>query len=50
LYLLDEMGIKTGVELNKVLEAALFIEQKLGKAVASKQMAIARNERSASQI
>lgn len=50
LYLLDGMGIKTGVELNKVLEAALFIEQKLGKAVASKQMAIARNERSASQI
>lgn len=50
LYLLDEMGIKTGVELNKVLEAALFIEQKLGKAVASKQMAIARNERSASQL
>ncbi|MFJ6264713.1 hydroxymethylglutaryl-CoA lyase [Lysinibacillus xylanilyticus] len=50
LYLLDEMGIKTGVELNKALEAALFIEQKLGKAVASKQMAIARNERSASQL
>ena len=50
LYLLDEMGIKTGVELKKVLEAALFIEQKLGKAVASKQMAIARNERSTSQL
>ncbi|WP_374963988.1 hydroxymethylglutaryl-CoA lyase [Lysinibacillus sp. RS5] len=50
LYLLDEMGIKTGVELNKVLEATHFIEQKLGKAVASKQMAIARNERSASQL
>ncbi|MFB7160283.1 MULTISPECIES: hydroxymethylglutaryl-CoA lyase [unclassified Lysinibacillus] len=50
LYLLDEMGIKTGVELNKVLEAAHFIEQKLGKAVASKQMAIVRNERSASQL
>lgn len=50
LYLLDEMGIKTGVERNKVLEAALFIEQKLGKDVASKQMAIVRNERSASQL
>ncbi len=50
LYLLDEMGIRTGVDLNKMLEAALFIEQKLGKAVASKQMAIARNERSASQL
>jgi len=50
LYLLDEMGIKTGVELNKVLEAALFIEQKLGKSVSSKQVAIVRNERSASQL
>ena len=50
LYLLDEMGIKTGVELNKVLEAALFIEQKLGKSVSSKQVAIARNERSTSQL
>ncbi|MEX3745159.1 hydroxymethylglutaryl-CoA lyase [Lysinibacillus xylanilyticus] len=50
LYLLNEMGIKTGVELNKVLEATHFIEQKLGKAVTSKQMAIARNERSASQL
>jgi len=49
LYLLDGMGIKTGVEMNKVLEAALFIEEKLGKTVASKQMAIVRNERSANQ-
>ncbi|MDM5231605.1 hydroxymethylglutaryl-CoA lyase [Lysinibacillus pakistanensis] len=49
LYLLDGMGIKTGVEMNKVLEAAFFIEKKLGKTVASKQMAIVRNERSAIQ-
>ncbi|QGG49845.1 hydroxymethylglutaryl-CoA lyase [Lysinibacillus pakistanensis] len=49
LYLLDGMGIKTGVEMNKVLEAAFFIEKKLGKIVASKQMAIVRNERSAIQ-
>ncbi|WP_286924123.1 MULTISPECIES: hydroxymethylglutaryl-CoA lyase [Lysinibacillus] len=49
LYLLDGMGIKTGVEMNKVLEAALFIEKKLGKTVASKQMTIVRNERSAIQ-
>lgn len=49
LYLLDGMGIKTGIEMNKVLEAALYIEKKLGKTVASKQMAIVRNERSAVQ-
>ncbi|MEK5230589.1 hydroxymethylglutaryl-CoA lyase [Lysinibacillus sp. FSL K6-0232] len=49
LYLFDEMGIETGIDRQKVLEAALFIEQKLGKAVASKQMAIVRNERSAHQ-
>lgn len=49
LYLLDGMGIKTGVEMNKVLEAAFFIEKKLGKTVASKQMTIVRNERSAIQ-
>ena len=47
LYLFDEMGIHTGVEMNAVLEAATFVEQKLGKPVASKQMAIVRNERSA---
>ncbi|KUF35944.1 MULTISPECIES: hydroxymethylglutaryl-CoA lyase [Lysinibacillus] len=49
LYLFDEMGIETGIDRQKVLEAALFIEEKLGKAVASKQMAIVRNERSANQ-
>lgn len=50
LYLLDEMGIHTGVEMSAVLEAATFIEQKLGKPVASKQMAIIRNERSAQAL
>lgn len=50
LYLFDEMGIETGIDRQKVLEAALYIEEKLGKAVASKQMAIVRNERSANQL
>jgi len=47
LYLLDGMGIETGVNMEKLLDAVRFIEQKLGKDVASKQMAIARNEGSA---
>lgn len=46
LYLLDGMGIHTGVDMNALLEAATFVEQKLGKPLASKQMAIVRNERS----
>ena len=46
LYLLNGMGIRTGVEMNALLKAATFVEQKLGKPVASKQMAIVRNERS----
>ena len=50
LYLFDEMGIHTGVEMNAVLTAATFVEQKLGKPVASKQMAIVRNERSAQAL
>jgi len=50
LYLFDEMGIQTGVDRQKIVEAALFIEQKLGKAVASKQMAIVRNERSVNPL
>ncbi len=47
LYLLEGMGIETGVNMQRLLEAVLFIEQKLGKDVASKQMAIVRNEGSA---
>lgn len=50
LYLFDEMGIHTGVEMTAVLEAATFVEQKLGKPVTSKQMAIVRNERSAQSL
>ncbi|WP_107924472.1 hydroxymethylglutaryl-CoA lyase [Lysinibacillus parviboronicapiens] len=50
LYLLDEMGIKTGVNMKSLLDAAHFIEQKLGKTVASKQMAIVRNEGSANVL
>ena len=47
LYLFDEMGIHTGIEMNAVLEAVTFVEKKLGKPVGSKQMAIVRNERGA---
>lgn len=47
LYLLDGMGIATSVNMEKLLDAVRFIEQRLGKDVASKQMAIVRNEGSA---
>lgn len=45
LYLLSEMGIETGVDMNSIVEAAFFIEQKLGRNLMSKQMEIARNTR-----
>ncbi|GLC88012.1 hydroxymethylglutaryl-CoA lyase [Lysinibacillus piscis] len=45
LYLLDGMDIHTGIDLQKMLEAAQFIEQIVGKALPSKQMAILRNEK-----
>lgn len=44
LYLFDEMNIHTGVQMEKVLTAASFIEQKLGKPLASKQMEIQRHK------
>ena len=44
LYLLDGMGIHTGVDMNALLKAATFVEQILGKPVSSKQMTIVRNE------
>ncbi|MFJ7668601.1 hydroxymethylglutaryl-CoA lyase [Lysinibacillus sp. NPDC097195] len=47
LYLLNGMGLETGVNMEKLLDAVRFIEQKLEKEVASKQMAIVRNEGSA---
>lgn len=44
LYLLHEMGIETGVELERVSETALYIEGILGKQLLSKQVTIARGE------
>ncbi|NLY80709.1 MAG: hydroxymethylglutaryl-CoA lyase [Lysinibacillus sp.] len=47
LYLLSEMNIETGINMDALMEAAFFIEGKIGKKLPSKQMEIARNERSA---
>lgn len=44
LYLFDEMNIQTGVQMEQVLKAASFIEQKLGKPMISKQMEIKRHK------
>lgn len=44
LYLLHEMGIETGVHLERISEAALSIENVLGKKLSSKQVTIARGE------
>lgn len=44
LYLFDEMNIQTGVQMEQVLKAASFIEQKLGKPLISKQMEIKRHK------
>lgn len=41
LYLLHGMGIKTGMKEQKVEEAALFIQNKLGKVLPSKSLACA---------
>lgn len=38
------MNIHTGVQMEKVLTAASFIEQKLGKPLTSKQMEIQRHK------
>ncbi|MED3662331.1 hydroxymethylglutaryl-CoA lyase [Ureibacillus terrenus] len=46
-YLLTGMNIDTGLNPQALIEAAFFIEEKLGKKLPSKQMVIARNERSA---
>lgn len=43
LYMLDGLGIETGVSLDKVLEASRFIEQKLGHALASRYAAAERS-------
>lgn len=44
LYLLTEMGIDTGVQMSSIIDAATFIEQKIGKPLVSKQMEIARKK------
>ena len=44
LYLLHEMGIDTGVKLDKVQKAALSLEGTIGKNLTSKLVAIARGE------
>lgn len=44
LYLLHGMGIETGISLDKIQQTALFIEQKIGKQLDSKLMAVARGE------
>lgn len=49
LYLLHEMGIETGVQLDQISETALFIENVLGKKLSSKQVTIARGEETSCQ-
>ena len=49
LYLLHEMGIETGVQLDRISEAALSIEGVLGKKLLSKQVTIARGEEQSCQ-
>lgn len=44
LYLLTQMGIETGVHMEPLLQASLFMERTLGKKLHSKQLAIARHE------
>ncbi len=46
LYLLHEMGIETGVDLEKIKQAALRMENLLGKQLSSKLVAVARGEES----
>lgn len=46
LYLLSEMNIETGVHMDALIDSAFLIEEKIGKPLLSKQIQIARNERS----
>ena len=50
LYLLHEMGIETGVDLQKVQQTALSLEGMLGKRLLSKLTAVARGEEESWQI
>ncbi|MEC5271163.1 hydroxymethylglutaryl-CoA lyase [Caldifermentibacillus hisashii] len=45
LYLLTEMGIETGVNMEAILASAFFIEEKIGRKLGSKQLEIAKGER-----
>lgn len=42
-YMLSQMGISTGIQLDKLLEAAAYISPLLSKPVASKQFNLVRN-------
>jgi hydroxymethylglutaryl-CoA lyase len=44
LYMLDGLGIETGVSLDKVLAASRFIEQKIGHQLASRYAAAVRKQ------
>ena len=44
LYLLNGMGIETGISLDKIQQTALFLEQKMGERLNSKLVAVARGE------
>ncbi len=44
LYMLDGLGVATGVNIDKVLEASRFIEHKIGHALASRYAAALRNK------
>ncbi len=44
LYLLHEMGIETGVSLEKIQQTALYVEGIIGKTLSSKLVVIAREE------
>jgi hydroxymethylglutaryl-CoA lyase len=45
LYMLDGMGIETGVSIERVLEASRFIEQKIGHPLASRYAAAVRGHK-----
>lgn len=46
-YMLSAMNIETGINPEVLIDSAFFMEEKIGKKLVSKQMEIARNERSA---
>ncbi|MFC5560319.1 hydroxymethylglutaryl-CoA lyase [Ureibacillus thermophilus] len=45
-YMLSAMHIETGINPEALIDSAFFMEEKIGKKLISKQMEIARNERS----